>query len=83
MPTVGTISATIGGMIPYTTGTTFGMQAAISRLTNVAVNDNNPSPCVDDVELPPFIHGVSCTPIRRAIDSTDADWEMPLSLIHI
>lgn len=77
MSTTGSLSVTIAGMTPYSDNTTFGMQAAISRLTNVAVNDNNPSPCVDDVELPPFIHGVPCTPIRRAVDSTDSKWEMP------
>lgn len=80
MTTAGTLSVTIGGLIPYSGGTTFGMQAAISRLTNVAVNDNNSVPCSGDVELPPFIHGVSCTPIRRAVNPTDPDWEMPSSV---
>ena len=81
MPTTGTTAITISALSPqYTTGTTFGMRAAITRLTNVAVNDNNPHPCTADVGLPPFIHGVSCTPIRKATDPTDSNWEMPASV---
>lgn len=81
MPTQDTVSITVAGLSPaYSTSTVFGMQAPISRLTNVAVNDNNPSPCVDDVGLPSFIHGVSCTPIRKAVDPADSNWEMPASV---
>ena len=80
MPTQDTVSITINGLAPHTTTTSFGMRAPISRLTNVAVNDNNPSPCTSDVGIPPFIHGVSCTPIRKAIDTTSTDWEMPASV---
>lgn len=72
-PTSGTIGLTISGLTPYSTGAVFGMTAPISRLTNVAVNDNDGS----DTGLPPFIHGVPCTPIRRGVDPTDATWEFP------
>lgn len=81
MPTEGTLAITIAGLDPkFTDGTVFGMRSAISRLTNVAVNDNNTIPCPNDIGLPPFIHGVSCTPIRKAIDPSSSDWEMPASV---
>lgn len=80
MPVQDTLSITINGLRPYNTGSSFGMSAAISRLTNVAVNDNNPLPCSNDVGIPPFIHGVSCTPIRKSINPGDAGWEMPSSV---
>jgi hypothetical protein len=74
VPATGTIGMTISGLTPYSTGSVFGMTSCISRLTNVAVNDNSGSA---DIGLPSFIHGVSCTPIRKAAAPGDSAWEFP------
>ena len=49
----------------------------MSRLTNVAVNDNDDSDGKGDVGVPPFVVGIPCTPVR----STSVDWDLPLQVV--
>jgi hypothetical protein len=82
MPTSGWLNVRFNGLDPTPSITAFGMTGAISRLTNLAVNDNDASDgCHTTVGLPPFIHGVPATPIRRAAEYGDAGWEFPLSVV--
>lgn len=81
MPIGGTLGIKISGLTPHVDIASFGMTAAISRLTNVAVNDNDDSDNCGDVGLPPFIHGVTCSPIRGAEQPESTDWQFP-SLVH-
>lgn len=61
--------------VPYTAPYS-GMGAPITRLTNLAINDNDDSDQTGDVGLPPFVTGVPCTPLR----SSSTDWELPLQV---
>lgn len=81
MPTAGSLGLKISGLTPHVDIAEFGMTATISRLTNVAVNDNDDTDGCGDVGLPPFIHGITCSPIRGAESPDSAEWEFP-SLVH-
>ncbi len=78
MPFSGKLQLKLSGMLsspfssPYS-----GMGNPISRITNVAVNDNDDTDGQGDVGLPPFITGVPCTPIRDSVD----DWDLPLQVV--
>jgi len=81
MPDSGVLGAKISGMTPYFTSPLFGMTGPISRITNIAVNDNKDEENLGHTGLPPFICGVPCSPIRKAEAVTNPDWEFP-SLVH-
>jgi len=78
MPTSGDLYMTIRAMDtqPYIT-TQSGLIRPISRLTNVAVNDNDNSDNKNHVGKPPFVTGIPCTPVR----STETDWDLPLQVV--
>jgi len=78
MPTSGQLQMKISGLLtaPFTSPYS-GMGYPISRITNVAVNDNDDSDGKGDVGLPPFVTGVPCTPVRNTVD----DWELPLQVV--
>lgn len=78
MPTSGQLQMKISGLLtaPFTSPYS-GMGYPISRITNVAVNDNDDSDGKGDVGLPPFVTGVPCTPVRDTVD----DWELPLQVV--
>ena len=77
--TGGVLEVKISGLTPHQSFTNdpFGMTCPISRLTNVAVNDGNNTDGMEDTGLPPFITGVSVSPIRRHEAHTDPAWEFP------
>ena len=78
-PTSGKLTAKLSGLTPYRehTGDQFGMVSAISRMTNVAVNDNEDDGMDASTGIPPFITGVSISPLRRHENYTDPSWEFP------
>lgn len=81
MPNSGTLGLKLSGLTPHVDVVGFGMEAPISRLTNVAVNDNDDTDGCGDVGLPPFIHGITCSPIRGGETPDSAEWEFP-ALVH-
>ena len=81
MPVGGTLGLKISGLTPHVDVSGFGMQAPICRLTNIAVNDNDDSDGCGNIGLPPFIHGVTCSPIRAGETPESAEWEFP-NLVH-
>lgn len=78
MPTDGELGLTLRGLqiSPFSSPWS-GISNPITRLTNVAVNDNDDSDGKGDVNLPPFVVGIPCTPIRES----ETDWEMPIQVI--
>ena len=53
-----------------------GVYYPVSRVTNIAINDNDDSDGRGDVGRPPYITGVPCTPVR----ATTTDWDLPLQV---
>lgn len=78
MPSSGDLYMSVKGLEvnPYVSPRS-GLYNPISRLTNLAVNDNDNSDGKNNTGLPPFITGIPCTPVR----STETDWDLPLQVI--
>ena len=84
MPGSGELALNISGLqtTPFTSPYT-GIDNPVSRLTNVAVNDNDDSDGKGDIGVPPFVVGIPCTPIRYSgtIGVGDDKWNLPLQVV--